>query len=923
VKAGDWLFSQSFRDVVQVVEVTKAFGAASVRVWHPVTQRVAVVASTDLVERVVSGEAHGIIASAAAARIKDALASGALLAPTQSVVEPLPHQLRALSRCVATDSTRMLLADEVGLGKTIEAGLVIAELILRGLARRVLIVAPKGLVGQWQGELRRRFNEEFVAFTSGEVGSLAGRREDNFWLAYDRVIVPLDAVKPLDKRRGWSTERVDQYNVARSTNLAAAGWDIVVIDEAHRVAGYSDQVARHRLATLLAESTPNLLLLTATPHVGHSEGFRRVLALLDEQEFLGDAPITPGRIQPYVVRTSKRVAIDGNGKPLFKPRTTKKVVIDWPIDRPRQRRLYDEITAYVREGYDLGRREKNNSMVFLMLLMQRLVSSSTRAIEVALQRRLTSLRTSVDAVKPADEPGQLRLDDDFWEADPNDQLELVFESHLPSLRQEVDTVERLLRLASESRQEGNDAKLEHLYELMVDVSQEENDPLAKLLVFTEFLPTQAMIVEYLRDMGVTVAVLNGGLSVEEREAAQADFEGDARVLVSTEAGGEGLNLQIAHLVVNFDIPWNPMRIEQRIGRVDRIGQTHPVRAFNLVLRDSVEDRVHDVLEVKLARILQDFGVDKLSDVLDSSAFEEAFQRTYADAMRGLDVDEITSIVATEVEQSGEYLRDWRDLLGGEMPDPAEARAMRDHPMPRWVERMTLAGALAQGGAVQPQTRGWQIEWQDGRSTEAAFRREDAVLGRPLLTLGDERVAAILNASTARSVETALPRMRVDGLAEGVTGFWSLWLIIAHAGSTEDVRALPVFHDTDGVLRSASARAIWDRLMERDATMSVLGTVDSQLGVAALARGRAEAELQGRETYEQLRIALQSRLQRRRDRFLEYIERRRAIVDRVGLENVRKRRLAELDRERERELVRMPMIDVAPELRCVSVFELVA
>src|SRR3990172_9007635 len=218
-------------------------------------------------------------------------------------------------------------------------------------------------------------------------------------------------------------------------------------------------------------------------------------------------------------------------------------------------------------------------------------------------------------------------------------------------------------------------------------------------------------------MGVAVTILNGGMWVEESDRAQEAFAGDARVLVSTEAGGEGLNLQVAHLVVNFDIPWNPMKIEQRIGRVDRIGQTHPVRAFNLVLRDSVEDRVHDVLEVKLARILADFGVDKLSDVLDSSAFEGAFQTVYADVVRGLEVDEVTSIIAAEVEESGTYLRDWRDLLGGEMPDAAEGRAMRDHPLPRWVERMTLGGALAQGGSVQRQTHGWLIEWPDGRSGE--------------------------------------------------------------------------------------------------------------------------------------------------------------------------------------------------------------
>lgn len=922
MKPGDWLRSRSFRDLVQVVEITEAFGVASVRVWHPASERVAVVATSDLGSGPEADQVNTLIAAVAAARIADALASGALIAPTQSVVEPLPHQLRALSRCVASDSTRMLLADEVGLGKTIEAGLVITELVLRGLVKRVLVVAPKGLVAQWQGELLHRFGEEYVALASAEVGVLAGRREDNFWLGYDRLIIPLDAVKPVESRRGWSPDRVERYNIARSTNLAAAGWDLVIIDEAHRVAGYGEHVARHKLARLLAEATPNLLLLTATPHVGKSDGFRRVLSLLDEKEFIGVAPITPSRVQPYVVRTSKRVAIDSNGKALFQARSTKKVVLDWPTDRPRQRQLYDEVTAYVREGYDLGRREKNNSLVFLMLLMQRIVSSSTRAIEVALEKRLVSLRGTEERLRVVEGPAQLRLDDDFWEAESNEQLELLLEAQLPAMRNERATVERLVRLAADAQQEGLDVKLDRLYQLLVDAAHDENDPLVKVLIFTEFLPTQAVIVEFLQSMGVAVTVLNGGMSVEERDRAQEAFTGEARVLVSTEAGGEGLNLQVAHLVVNFDIPWNPMRIEQRIGRVDRIGQTQPVRAFNLVLRDSVEDRVHDVLEVKLARILADFGVDKLSDVLDSSAFEGAFQTVYADVVRGMEVDEVTSIIAAEVEESGTYLRDWRDLLGGEMPDAAEARAMRDHPLPRWVERMTLAGALAQGGSIQQQTHGWLIEWPDRRSIEATFHRADAGFRTSLMTLADEHVAAILATNTVRSVDEQVSQLSLDGLPGDLLGVWSLWLIVAHAGPTEEVRALPIFHDAAGAERAPSARAIWDRLLEPDAVLEVRGELASDAASQAFLRSRAEAERQGRSTYESVRLALELRLKRKRERFLDYVERRRGIVERVGLENVRRRRLAELDREKERELATMPLIDVAPELRCVAIFELV-
>jgi hypothetical protein len=412
------------------------------------------------------------------------------------------------------------------------------------------------------------------------------------------------------------------------------------------------------------------------------------------------------------------------------------------------------------------------------------------------------------------------------------------------------------------------------------------------------------------------------MSVEEREAAQEAFAADVRVLVSTEAGGEGLNLQVAHLVVNYDIPWNPMRIEQRIGRVDRIGQTHPVRAFNLVLRGSVEDRVHDVLEWKLARILADFGVDKLSDVLDSSAFEATFQAAYADVASGLDVDEVTSIVAAEVEESGTYLRDWRDLLGGEMPDPVEARAMRDHPLPRWVERMAVAGVRSGGGsATRDAAKGWRLVWPDGRLEEVAFRRDEAGTRRRLVTLADDRVGGILRAGLVHAADPTVPVVTIAGVPSETRGTWSLWLIVAHAGTEEEVRALPVFHDATGTLRPTTAQFIWERLLEGDGIPPVLGTLDADGARAALATAREEVERLGRPIFEGLRVKLDDRIRGRRSRFLDYVERRRQIVERVGLENVRRRRLMELERERERTLAAMPLIEVAPELRCTVMLQL--
>ena len=208
----------------------------------------------------------------AATRIVDALERDAFIAPIESPVIPLPHQIFALSRALSSDKVRYLLADEVGLGKTVEAGLIVRELKLRGLIKRVLVVAPTGLVTQWVSEMRNHFNEDFRPVVPSEFATwrkiAAVDEEENLWKLHDQVVCPMDSVKPVDARRGWSAERVDRYNRERFEDLVAADWDLVVIDEAHRMGGSTDRVARYRLGEALSQASPYLLLLSATPHQG-------------------------------------------------------------------------------------------------------------------------------------------------------------------------------------------------------------------------------------------------------------------------------------------------------------------------------------------------------------------------------------------------------------------------------------------------------------------------------------------------------------------------------------------------------------------------------------------------------------------------------------------------------------------------------
>ncbi|HIP71420.1 MAG TPA: helicase, partial [Anaerolineae bacterium] len=634
---GDWVWIEAKQQAGQVLNQQTVWGETVYRVWFPDQEQVLRVPAMQLRPLAAATvlSATAIRYRAAAARVADALSQDVLIAPIESPVIPLPHQIRALSRVVAGNHTgqlRFLLADEVGLGKTIEAGLVMRELKLRGLAQRILVVAPKGLVTQWVAEMRLHFNETFHLILPGNVNRTVNP-EQNQWRQHDQVVCSMDSVKPVAGRRGWSAERLAAYNRIRFDDLISAGWDLIVVDEAHRLGGSSDQVARYQLGQGLADAAPYLLLLSATPHQGKSDAFRRLISLLDGDAFPDENSIRRERVRPYVIRTEKREVIDAAGRPLFQPRHTQLWTVDWDTARPVQRQLYEAVSDYVREGYNQALREKKNYIGFLLILMQRLVTSSTRAVRTTLERRLEALR------QPEEQPELLTLFNlEAWaELDGEAQSQMTADrmtanSPLRALANEQAEVERLLALAAQAEAAGPDARAQALLDWVYRLQRETGEPELKVLIFTEFVPTQEMLAEFLSTRGFTVATLNGSMDLDTRQAAQVAFAESARFLVSTDAGGEGLNLQFCHVVINYDIPWNPMRLEQRIGRVDRIGQSKPVRAINFILADTVESRVQEVLETKLKIILEQFGVDKTADVLDSAEGGALFDELYREAI---------------------------------------------------------------------------------------------------------------------------------------------------------------------------------------------------------------------------------------------------------------------------------------------------
>jgi len=417
IDANSWHYSPDHGQLCQVIEVQTLWGETTCRVWLPGRDSVVRIPASRLkpLGSAGTGSPDDIAYIAAAARVADALTQDVLLAPIESSVIPLPHQIRALSRAMAGDRVRYLLADEVGLGKTIEAGLIMRELKLRGLVKRTLVIAPKGLVTQWIAEMSMHFNEQFhqvltedyrtlkriSAIHRTEVRGLRTEYEENHsvlstqssalrrdtrnpFQLFDQVVVSMDSVKPAAGSGGAAARE-------RFEDLISAGWDLVIVDEAHRLGGSTDQVARFKLGQGLSEAAPYFLMLSATPHQGKTDAFHRLVSLIDAQEFPDISSVTRERVQPHVIRTEKRRAIDADGKPLFKPRRTQLGPVSWEERHRNQQLLYEAVTEYVREGYNQAMREKRSYIGFLMILMQRLVVSSTSAIKSALERRLAVL----------------------------------------------------------------------------------------------------------------------------------------------------------------------------------------------------------------------------------------------------------------------------------------------------------------------------------------------------------------------------------------------------------------------------------------------------------------------------------------------------------------------------------------------------
>lgn len=919
---GDWCWHVRQATPCRVIDRQEVWGETAYRVWLPAREALVRVRAQELSSlESVRPTVDVILHTAAAAKLLDALEDNLLLAPIQSSVVPLPHQLYALNRAMSRERIRYLLADEVGLGKTIEAGLILRELKLRGMVQRILVVAPKGLVRQWQAEMQVRFGEklEFVEPSSFAAFRQWRNDEENLWRLHDQVICSLDSVKPLEGRRGWSLEQLNDYNRERFEDLISASWDLVIIDESHRLGGSTEQVARYKLGAALAEAAPYLLLLSATPHQGKTDQFMRLMQLIDRDAFPDESSVDRERVRPFVIRTEKRRAIDAEGRPLFKPRITRLQPVAWLERHAAQRRLYEAVTDYVRHGYNQALATKQRHIGFLMILMQRLVTSSTAAIRTTLEKRQALLDT------PQLQASLLESTeiDEWSELDAQTQVDMAVQ--MSGWVQEKAEVDMLLALARETESQGTDAKAEALLELVYKLQQEEGDPALKVLIFTEFIPTQAMLASFLESRGFSVALLNGGMDMEARSKAQQTFAKDVRVLISTDAGGEGLNLQFCHVIVNFDMPWNPMRLEQRIGRVDRIGQPHVVRATNFVLEGTVEYRVRQVLEEKLEVIAQEFGVDKASDVMDSVEVEPMFDELFVQGLQDPASIEVASdAVFNQVRDKVSEAKKSSDLLADSGTLEAnDARKWRDHSAQFWLERAITTGLSARGGSAERVGKAWHVTWADGStSAQVCFDARTAEQSPELewVTLEDSRARALISELPRCVAGQPLPMISITGLPASIAGVWSLWEISLAAEGFNRKRFLPLFVTDDGRIFAPTAKRIWDLLLTE--TIVLHGTSAVEDAVQWFEASLVAAKSRGEQLFAELLEEHQTRLNEERERARYAHEARDQAIGRIGLPAVREHRRKRLEAEyRERLATLAAAAKSMPDLNAVMMLRI--
>jgi superfamily II DNA or RNA helicase len=750
-------------------------------------------------------------------RIRLAYTYDRQFAVSLSGIRTLPHQIEAVYlKMLPQPRLRFLLADDPGAGKTIMAGLLVKELKLREAIERVLILVPAPLTIQWQDELLRFFGESFQIIHAGNDQ----QQLLNLWQRESQIIASLDYAKQEDVR-----ERVWQQH-----------WDLVIIDEAHKCSAYTkrssgrgdevEKTRRYQLAERLAAMSDHLLLLTATPHHGDDDRFGHFVRLLDPDVFpephkLGE---TAGQIRrdilklgpecPWALRRLKEDLRDIAGRRLFPDRFVHTVTFRLNHE---EYNLYKAVTAYINEFLPLATGKKKNSVALARTVFQRRLASSTRAIHESLNRRLKKLQELLDDLEtlpPAQRAKRLAqlqgravdVEQDEDDLDDAARDELIDKTtaalELDQLRAEIAALRDLVDRASRVRELAHDSKLNALKECLTAAEFKElTDGRGRLLIFTEHRDTLLHVKEHLEAWGYGTCEIHGGMNPHERKRAQEEFRTSKQICIATEAAGEGINLQFCRLMINYDMPWNPTRLEQRLGRIHRIGQERDCHVFNFVASASYDGQ--PIIEGRiLERLLS--KLDQMRGALDDRVFDVIGEVL---SLNSVNLPEMLREVAHDPRRLDEYL-DQLDRLDPKKLQIYEqatgialARANVDFSsfaksnveteerrlMPKYVEAQFIRAAQDIGLKVEARADGlWRIEHvlADLRSErreavrrlgkpepsyrKVTFHKEhleedshlDAVLigpGHPLYAVVDERLGEILAPLQGRQAVFVDPR----------------------------------------------------------------------------------------------------------------------------------------------------------------------
>lgn len=633
-----------------------------------------------------------------------------------SQVDPLPHQLDAVYRhLLPLPRIRFLLADDPGAGKTIMAGLLMRELMQRQGIRRVLVLCPKALTDQWRREMWERFRQRFTLLTGDQIAGAFGQ---NAWIEHDLVVASVDLA-------------VQDHIIP---GLEQSRWDLVIFDEAHKLSAYRygqkiDKTKRYQLAERLARQTRHLLLMTATPHKGDDENFRLLLSLLDETVFATQAGLRRALDRdhsPYFLRRMKESMRGFDGKPLFLPRHVETVAY---LLEPHEEALYEAVTNYVAHGLEQAESTRNRNVGLALTVLQRRLASSLYAITRSLERRRARLAEELDLSRasgrrerrPSDDTlaALLDADDDLDEltAEQEDALSAASNARtLEELGAEIGVLDGLIQMARDALRHGPEKKLREFLQVVESETVRRREE--KVLVFTEHKDTLTYITERLRARGYSVVNIHGGMKLQDRIAAEKEFRGPVQFLVATDAAGEGINLQFCRVMINWDLPWNPNRLEQRMGRIHRYGQEYEVQIYNLVAENTREGavlvRLMNKLQAMRAAMGHDQVYDVISDVLDGAQvrldvlLREAIlnRRSKADLLAELDVVDSDAAQAAARQVLGEALATrYIDMafLTGEERESKERRLT-----PEYVERFFVDALRHLGGRV---SRGAKRDWR--------------------------------------------------------------------------------------------------------------------------------------------------------------------------------------------------------------------